>query len=457
MKGPLGLSRRSVRSFGVLLGLIVTTHFSRSAHAGNLDSFYVSSDAPLLGGAIVSSSAGGGSIWYNPAGLSKLSGTSLDVNVSGYAVRFGATANFDSAIAGATEHQLSLFNLDVVPAAVTLTRRFGDVGVGIGVFVPTQSEVVLRTQLTAPADATGTSLDFGYDSNSRVQEYHMGPGIGWDPIESLALGASLLANYRTRHEAVDVTTTVESQTGQQSFSRHDTFDSIGVGLEMILGAKWEFTPTWVLGAVVRTPALRLGQVVDRVSTSLEAESGGSINHEIAFEESLAIDTAVLSPFRFHLGLSHSFGKYLASGEASVSLPMVSEEENLEQRTTWNARAGLKRTLSEHWAIGGGVFSDRSPSPDPTQFQDKQINYYGLTVAVDWKKKYGVVSKDEEMFDEPKWLVFGTTVALSYALGRGQLASARVGPDPMGGIVITPISSDVTAHEFTLHISSAISE
>lgn len=457
MKGRTGIESRRALLLRVALALGLVGLSPESAHAGNLDSFYVSGEATLLGGAILSSSTGGGSIWYNPAGLSHLSGARLDVNVSGYAVRFGATANFDSAIVGATENRLSLLNFDVVPAAVTLTRRFGKFGVGIGVFVPSQSEVVLRTELSAPPDAGGTSLDFGYDSNSRFQEYHVGPGIGWDPVETLSLGASLLGNYRTQHDAVDVTATVETPTGRDSFSRHNTFDSIGVGLEMILGAQWELRPNWVLGAVVRTPALRLGQAADVVSTSLEASSDGTIVHDISFDESISIGTAILSPFRFHLGLSHSFGKYLASGEASLMLPFVSNVTDLEQRLTWNARAGLRRSLSDHWTIGGGIYSDRSPAKDPVQFQDKQIDYYGLTVAVDWAKKYGIIEKEGEKFAEPQPLIFGTTVALSYAFGIGELASGQVGPDPAGGIVITPLSTEVTAHEFTLHISSTISE
>jgi hypothetical protein len=410
-----------------------------------------------MGGAVVSTTSTGGSIWYNPSGLALLSGTRLDVNVSGYAVRFGATADFDSTVPRSKETRLSLLALDVVPAAFTLTRRLGNVGVGFGVFVPSQRAVTLRTKLDAPRDENGNSLEFGYDSSSRFQEYHAGPGVGWSPFRDLNLGISLLANYRTRVESTHVAATVESDDEKTSWFRHNSLDSQGVGLELVLGGQLTFLRHYAWGFVVRTPAVRLGEAVDSVESELLTDSTGSVENSVEFQRKLGVSTQVLTPFRFHTGLSRQFRDSTASVEASILLPFDNELFELTERTTWNARAGLRTRVNDFWKVGGGIFTDRSPLEDPQIFQQTQIDYYGATIAVDWLRSYGVYSKGRHTFEEPKMLLFGTTVSLSYALGVGKIAGARVGPTSDGGIAFQKNVVDVLAHEITLHIGSTLAE
>lgn len=445
--------RRIQASIAALLLSLVTL----PAHAGNADSFYLSGEAALIGGAIVSTSSGGGSIWYNPAGLARLSGTRLDVNVSGYAVRFGATANFDSTVPDTEETPLSLLAIDVVPAAFALTRRIGDVGVGFGVFVPSQRAVTLRTKLDSPPDANGNSLEFGYDSSSRFQEYHAGPGLGFSPFRDLNLGLSLLANYRTRVEVTQVAATVESSDSKTSWFRHNSLDSQGVGLELVFGGQLTFLRDFTWGFVVRTPAVRLGEAVDSVESEFLADSSGTIEDSVELERTFGVSTQVLTPFRFHTGLSRNFGDTMASAEASILLPFDNELFKLTERTTWNGRAGIRTRLNDFWKLGGGVFTDRSPLEDPQLFQQTQIDYYGATIAVDWLRSYGVFSKGRHTLEEPRMLLFGTTVALSYAVGVGKIAGALVGPASDGGIVLQQNVVDVLAHEITLHIGSSVSE
>lgn len=430
----------------------------RPVEAGNLDSFYVSGEAALQGGAVAATTSGGGSIWYNPAGLAALDGTRLDVNVSGYALRFGANVGFDSTLPGAQETRLTLLELDVVPAAVVLTRRFGRFGVGLGVFVPAQSSLNLRTLLEAPSTGESGDLTFGYDSRSRVQEYHMGPGLGWDPLDQLSLGGSLLVNYRTISESSDVAARLSGgRWGDVGWSRHERLESIALGLELVLGTQWRFAQGYALGVVVRTPSLRLGQVAERIDTELTTNSEGQLDQSIDFEGSVVIDTQLLNPFRFHLGLSRELGKWSVSAEGSLLLPFENQVLNITDRTTFNVRAGVVKRLTSKLSLGGGLFSDRSPAPEPTEFLDKQVDYYGATLAVDWNTPYGVYAKRGQVLEQPKQLAFGTTLALSYALGVGTVAGALIGPEATGGIQVSSNPAAVVAHELSLHIATSLSE
>ena len=443
-------------SLGCAVSLLPLT-VSQRADAGNLDAFYMSGEAALQAGAVVATTETGGSIWYNPAGLASLSGTRLDVNVSGYSVRFGTEANFKSSLPNYETTRLSLLNFDVVPAAVSITYQWGEVGVGLGVFVPSQSSVDLRTYLTAPPDDSGTSLEFGYDTSSSFEEYHAGPGVGWSPIETLNLGASLLANYRTRNDRTDLAATLESPSGKLSRTQHNSLNSQGVGLEMVIGAQWEVTPAWKIGAVMRTPAFRLGQAAHVVETDLQANSAGEIEEINNFEDQFGIDTQILTPFRFHLGVAYEIESWNIAAEGSLLTAFNNQAFGLKERTTWNLRAGVRRELNEFWRVGGGLFTDRSPIHEPTQFQQARLDFYGMTAAVDWKRTFGIFSKNSEALEEPSSLFFGTTISFSYALGLGEIAGAIVGPGPDGGVLLEEDLSPAIAHELTVHIASTFGE
>jgi hypothetical protein len=201
----------------------------------------------------------------------------------------------------------------------------------------------------------------------------------------------------------------------------------------------------------------LAQVQELVETKLSASSEGELDESMIFDEGFDIGTQLLTPFRFHLGVSHELESVSASAEASVTLPLDNNLGGVSQRLTWNARLGLRGDVASGWTLGGGLFTDRSPSEAPTRFQERQIDYYGVTVALAWLNPYGVYARDGVVLDEPTSLIFGTSVAFSYAIGVGSLASAEVGPAPGGGLLMTPITADVVAHELSLHISSTISE
>jgi hypothetical protein len=59
--------------------------------------------------------------------------------------------------------------------------------------------------------------------------------------------------------------------------------------------------------------------------------------------------------------------------------------------------------------------------------------------------------------EPETLVFGTTLALSYAVGVGDVVRTEFGNDPSTPFSIREVPTSVVAHEFRLHLSSSLME
>lgn len=429
------------------------------ARAGNLDAFYLAGDAALQAGAITADARGGGALWYNPAGLAFLGGTRLDVTVNGYALRFGGQADFDPPTADSEVARLSRLDLNVVPTALTLTHRFGNVGVGIGAFVPSQATSVLRTRVQTPATSTTDAVDFVYDSYARFQNYHFGAGFGYTPLTDLSLGLSMFVKYQTNLENDNVSLVLGEQANPQvAGSTHQSLDTVQFGLEFVLGGIWHVADDWNVGLSVRTPAFRLGELVQHVETSQIAGGSGALDVSTVFSESLDVGASVISPARINTGLSHEWDeKTRIAVEASLLLPFQDESVGIDIRPTWNVRAGVRRQMGPLWALGGGLFTDRSPKPTPTEFQESQLNFYGATAAVELATIFGIHSKNGKPFEHAKPLVFATSIALSYALGVGTIVRAEVDAPPGGGVSLNPLPADVFAHEFTLHLGTNVME
>jgi len=201
----------------------------------------------------------------------------------------------------------------------------------------------------------------------------------------------------------------------------------------------------------------LGYAAEQIDTEIVASSDGALNQTITFDENVALGTQLLSPFRFHAGLSRQVRDVTASVECSLLLPFDNATLGIHERATLNARLGLMSELNSTWTVGGGVFTDRSPAPLPEEFLDKKIDYYGATFAINWRTVYGIYSRGKGVLDEAQPLTFGTTLAFSYALGIGTIAGALVGPSSSGGIEVAAQPANVNAHEFLLHIATTIAE
>lgn len=429
----------------------------RVALAGNVDSFYLSNDAPLQGGAITADARGGGSIWYNPAGLARMPGLRLDASASAYSLRVGGQPDISAQAEDSVVTRLETVDFQIVPSALTLTHTFSGVGAGFGVFVPNQHTTYLRTRIEQPPDDQGRSVDLVLDYYDRVQEYYGGPAIGVKLHPAVDFGASLFVHYRTRLAIGAARLHVESPKGTGDSLNHQTLDWQQVGLQMVFGVQLRPRRDWRLGLVLRTPSFRVFNVRQTVSVGTLTETvSGELqqnNPEPEFQEELGLDAAFVAPPRFHFCASHDLESTRLALDLSYQLPLRSPEVELDTRPVVNARVGVREQLSEKVALGGGVFSDRSPQRRQIPLGEQRVNYYGVTIALDLTAPYGIIERDGEQFSQAKSLDFGTTLALSYAFGLGELNQLSVGTD--SGFLER--RTDVRLHEFTVHFGGWLAE
>jgi hypothetical protein len=429
-----------------------------SARAQNIDTFYLSGDAALQAGAITADVRGGGSIWYNPAGLAKLDGLRFDVNVSAYALGFGGDPDLEGIHPGAKVTRLSVLDLRAVPAAMSITKRFGEVGVGFGLFVPNQDATYLRTQVQQDAAGGLPAVEFGVHVDSAEKEYFGGPSFGIELGPAVDIGGSLFVHYRTdlAVSAIDVAVDAGDY-GSVAVTSHNLYDSIQVGVQPVFGVQLHPAKNWQLGIALRLPSFRVYQILQTIVAETSNSSSGEGIHNSEFSDNTGVSTSLVKPPRFHVGFSYDFGPTRLAVEGNYQFPLHQAEIDQDLGPLFNVRLGAKHQLKDTLQLGGGLFTNRSATRDADRFGDTKIDYYGLTAAVHFGTPYEVAQRGSKKLRPFGWLNFGSTIALNYAIGLGEVVRAQVGLDADTGNIYREVQANVTAHEFVLTWASSISE
>lgn len=435
-------SRRRARNIAVRGIAACVVLRAAAASAGNLDTYYHSGDAALQAGAITADARGGGAAWYNPAGLANLPELRFDVSISAYSLRLGGRPDINAS-ENTQALQLSKPDFNIVPAAMTVTQHFGPVGVAFGVFVPQQRVTVLRTQLTYTSpEANGAGV--GIDVNETVQEYAIGPSIGFRLHPRIDFGFSLLVSYRYQLSILGVD--ASGATGL-SVTTHQTIDSKRFGLQPVLGMQLHPNRDYDIGFAVRLPSFKLLELRQTVDMSTGVQPDSPDTHRVAFGDDTAFSHSTTSPMRFHAGVSRRLGASQLALEANYQTPF--RDADSDWKPVVNLRVGGKHRLDERYTIGGGIFSDRAPQRSARVFGETKLDYYGLTIALDRGSRYAISAENGHASKQPRELRFGTTVALTYAIGIGKI----VGSDGS----LQAVTSSAIAHDIILHVSSSLME
>jgi hypothetical protein len=448
-----------MKTRAVSASLVAAISLTPPALAGNQDSYYMSGQAALQAGAVTADARGGGAVWYNPAGLAEIRGLRLDVGANAFRLDFGGVPDLDPIDAKNAEiTRLRSINFGSVPAAMTLTHRFGDVGVGFGLFVPTDDTMYLRSQIKETTESKSRAAELGLDAHSSLSDYYLGPAVGLRLGSGVSIGASVFANYETSLGTSVVEGNIADGEGalDAAFADHETDDWQQVGAQAVFGVQIHPDRYFSAGLTIRTPVVRLYQVRQRVSVRLVAEHEERPVATNAFDETSGFDAEVIAPTRVQLGLSRSFGRWHVSAEANYLFPFEDSEQQIETLATANARAGLRYELSPTFKIGGGLYTDRATT-DPKNFTQTGLDYYGLTLGGELSTPYETVQKGDETFDPPRGLVFATGVALSYAAGFGRVVRADVVTSEDASLTIVEVPTRAVAHELILHITSSFAE
>lgn len=416
------------------------------AHAGNDDTYFMSGEAALMGGAVVALGQSSGMLWYNPAGLGAIHRNQYDVTLSGGAYqRRRVEGGLRLTLPGATGDVELRSDLDgsrtttIAPAAV-YARRFGKVTLGAGFFTSRDEVIRLSSFDRTPTD-TGEQAETHLDFDVAETRYHIGGGLGFELLGgTLKLGLSLFAVLDGTNDSLAVGASLSDPADPMGERAESTGvaldDSSRWALATHIGAQVHPTDWLQLGLTLRLPMLLLSDSPDN-SAFLQA---GRQERDPATDEIRGATTSTsvgprpsagvgqLEPMRLMLGAGLLLGgvrvgvgfDYSPALEAlDVRQPGATDPEYLVRRTSvWNLRAGALVPASDTIAIGFGLFTDRSARPTPQSFGEFRVDYYGGTFGLRIDTPVGL-AEDEEA----ETLVFRTTLALRYAYGSGDTRSS----------------------------------
>lgn len=429
-------------------GLAVT---ARYASAGNVDTFMLGNDAVMMGGAVTATARGSTAIWYNPAGLVGEKFQSVDVSFNAYAIRFGGSPDLTvDESRGGSRMKLTTLDFSPVPTTLAYTRRIGTWQVGAGLFVPNRSVSFPRTLVRVSDGDRVTTV--AQDGNSRFSEYYAGLSVGRALTPRFRIGVGLFGYFSSQVDTETLSVGSATPSSQIFAYEHATIDQIRLGSQLVWGLQWSPKDDWQLGVTFRSPVLSAYQLTQIVNLSGASVVEGEATSSADFQEKTGGQRVVLRPMRVHLGGGWKRDRWQVGLDGSVQAPHRADRVEDSTNAVWNVRAGVLHTFSEKLAVGGGVFTDLSPYDATTSVRHGSIDYYGVSVALRLGELLIVRSEDDA---RARSLIFGSTFALSYALGTGVLGNQELSPVQGGARTALRLDS-VTAHEFVLHVGSTLS-
>ncbi len=458
--------RGSLRIRDLAIALASVLCFPRSAVADTEEGSYYSDDAAIMAGAVTSWTRDAGAVWYNPAGLGGETRSQLTLNGSLYALKIREIPNALSTHFPGATRAIDLESSDIMsaPHATALVFRLSDrVALGLGIYI---SERDVRTAQNTLEFSAARGSGVAFDANlrqhidvaSEVTKYNAGPAIGWEVAPHLRIGANSFLTYsKTSNLAlfeVDITGVSGTPPPVVFALNNQHVSSNEFGVVGAFGLQWDPSPEWHLGATFRAPEVRLSQSIEgsAIGASSAVVSGVTPSAQLAFlhaREGKGVGLKV--PFRALLSAAHVVSdRVMISVEGDV-LPAINDSAtNVKTRTVVNARIGLRTSLSEKLVAGIGLFSDRDRQVLGNSLTDERIDRYGVTAGLQFLAPFTLETDDGPA---PNGLILGTTIALRYAMGLGEVRALDY--DSVTGRSFSR-AVDVMYHEWTPYIGSAVS-
>jgi hypothetical protein len=413
----------------------------------NYDNVLVGQNQALEGGAYIARAGDASANFYNPAGLVLSEKTSLNASSTGYLVTRVSSEALNTSVSSTKIDSLPAYFGVVIAPPFTDARNLR-LGASITRGVAWSPGAIDQTT-DVPEFATIDRVTYSTEASFNTLFYQIAGA--WAPVadRSLRLGLGI-ALSQTSYSEESTFSGVVAVAGQPAHflstirANGDEWDVL-----FTLGAQWDIVRGLTLGALVRSPGLRIGSGSlltyessflrpDAPTSSFFRDENGQFQYKQPWEASLGVayrfgiaeleadlryHDAVSSYAFFQSNVPIQFLVQNPDGTTSTStqpIPSVS----YSARRVYNAAIGGNVKLTRTLTLHAGFWATFSPVADPATSPLRQADLYGFTGGMDFQLAH-----------------FGASLGAGYQFGHSATTSDAIGDQQ--------VQSSVTLESFSV--------
>lgn len=388
------LMRLKIFALGFLL-LLLTGLISTSLLADdtNYQNYLVGDRAAGMGGAVAATTADLDACFYNPAGLADVSGSRVALSVSLYGIQ---SFRIKDGLGPGEDFKASQF--ETIPSTFgSILKASDNLALAFAIFNPDKLKANIRHSFEHRPDASGLERSDYYSATFDDSTLWIGPSLGWRPGKHLKIGAGVYLVYRSLVDKQDWAyryTDGATQKTAEIRTRFYNIDLSNYGLLGLVGAQYELSEEFVLGAVVQLPSLNItgdGELLYATSLGIPEDDQLIQAKNMKSRNDIPAKFTLGGAWRqsglftlewncsYHLPTSYP---PLSGEDVWTGQPIASE---LRRKGVVDFNLGGEYYIAETYPIRAGVFTNLSSSPgvdkdDLAGSQDK-IDMYGLSFSI----------------------------------------------------------------------------
>lgn len=372
--------RRKMKTFsaGSVLLLSVLL-WGGPVFAGGLSTPGQGARALSMSGAFTAVADDGSAVYYNPAGISQIDGTSLEAGIALISPEIRYTTP-----GGATETSTK----SAFGPSIFVTHRLTDrLSSGLGLYVPYARDAEL-----------GDDLASGFPSQrSKMVRTDLSPVISYKASDNVSIGGGLVIGYSQLDRSVPAGPVLRI---------NDKMDGTGFG--GIVGVLWKVNDHLQTGATYRT-GISIDHDGERIMVAGGVTTTSNAQSEVRYPASLGFGIALTPSENLTLALDADWYGWSSMDQVTTRTDAWPDSiTQLNARDSWDIRIGGEYRLPAGWAVRTGYAYAQGAFPN-THIIPAQPDADGHEIDLGIGKKMG------------NWRI---DLAYQYAVTREQNASAN---------------------------------